>query len=98
MHQHYAEGQSLGSLSLHPPQALSVHAAAIRAPVIMMSPNRQDKKNRLRNGLDFDVKRRAQAEIQNLSRKLNLVTDKLGDLDDLLRESVPSPVESNQRT
>ena len=60
--------------------------AAIQAPVIMMSQNRQDKKDRLRSELDFDVNRRAEAEIQNLSRKLNLVTDKLGDVDDFLRE------------
>jgi CRP/FNR family cyclic AMP-dependent transcriptional regulator len=60
--------------------------AAIQAPVIMMSQNRQDKKDRLRSELDFDVNRRAEAEIQNLSRKLNLVTDKLCDLDDMLRE------------
>jgi CRP/FNR family cyclic AMP-dependent transcriptional regulator len=60
--------------------------AAIQAPVIMMSQNRQDKKDRLRSELDFDVNRRAESEIQNLSRKLNMVTDKLGDLDDLLRE------------
>jgi uncharacterized membrane protein len=64
--------------------------AAIQAPVIMMSQNRQDKKDRLRSELDFDVNRRAEAEIQNLSRKLNLVTDKLGDLDDMLRERLPS--------
>jgi len=60
--------------------------AAIQAPVIMMSQNRQDKKDRLRSELDFDVNRRAEAEIQNLSRKLNLVTEKLCDVDDLLRE------------
>jgi uncharacterized membrane protein len=64
--------------------------AAIQAPVIMMSQNRQDKKDRLRSELDFDVNRRAEAEIQNLSRKVNLVTDKLGDLDDLLRERLPA--------
>ncbi len=63
--------------------------AAIQAPVIMMSQNRQDKKDRLRSELDFDVNRRAEAEIQNLSRKLNLVTDKLGDVDDFLREMAP---------
>jgi CRP/FNR family transcriptional regulator, cyclic AMP receptor protein len=63
--------------------------AAIQAPVIMMSQNRQDKKDRLRSELDFDVNRRAEAEIQNLSRKLNLVTDKLGDLDEVLREITP---------
>jgi len=31
--------------------------AAIQAPVMMMSQNRQDMKDRLRGGLDFDVKR-----------------------------------------
>jgi uncharacterized membrane protein len=63
--------------------------ASIQAPVIMMSQNRQDKKDRLRSELDFDVNRRAEAEIQNLSRKLNLVTDKLGDVDDFLRDMKP---------
>src|SRR6202789_1804519 len=62
--------------------------AAIQAPVIMMSQNRQDKKDRLRSELDFEVNRRAEAEIQKLSRKLNLVTDKLGDLDDMMRERI----------
>ena len=64
--------------------------AAIQAPVIMMSQNRQDKKDRLRSELDFDVNRRAESEIQNLSRKLNLVTEKLGDVDDLLRDQFTS--------
>jgi uncharacterized membrane protein len=63
--------------------------AAIQAPVIMMSQNRQDKKDRLRSELDFDVNRRAEAEIQNLSRKLNLMTDQLCDLDDMLRSLAP---------
>jgi CRP/FNR family cyclic AMP-dependent transcriptional regulator len=60
--------------------------AAIQAPVIMMSQNRQDKKDRLRSELDFDVNRRAESEIQVLARKLNVVNDKIGDLEDLLRE------------
>src|SRR5277367_6572561 len=64
--------------------------AAIQAPVIMMSQNRQDKKDRLRSELDFEVNRRAEAEIQNLSRKLNLVTDKMCDLDDILRTGIGS--------
>jgi len=46
--------------------------AAIQAPVIMMSQNRQDTKDRLRGELDYDVNRRAESEIQGLSRKLNL--------------------------
>jgi len=62
--------------------------AAIQAPVIMMSQNRQDTKDRVRSELDFDVNRRAESEIQNLAHKLNLITDKIGDLDDLLRERI----------
>jgi len=59
--------------------------AAIQAPVIMMSQNRQDKKDRLRGELDYDVNRRAHTEIQGLSHKLNLISDKLGDVEDLVR-------------
>jgi CRP/FNR family cyclic AMP-dependent transcriptional regulator len=59
--------------------------AAIQAPVIMMSQNRQDTKDRLRSELDFDVNRRAATDIQGLARKLNELGDKIGDLDDLLR-------------
>ena len=61
--------------------------AAIQAPVIMMSQNRQDTKDRLRGELDFDVNRRAEAEIQGLSRKLNALGDTLEDLQDMLRET-----------
>ena len=59
--------------------------ASIQAPVIMMSQNRQDTKDRLRSELDFDVNRRAEAEIQALSHKLTLLTDKIGDVEDLVR-------------
>jgi uncharacterized membrane protein len=61
--------------------------AAIQAPVIMMSQNRQDTKDRLRSELDFDVNRRAESEIQGLARKLNLLDEKIGDIFDLLRET-----------
>jgi len=62
--------------------------AAIQAPVIMMSQNRQDTKDRLRGELDYDVNRRAEAEIQGLSRKLNMLDDKIADIADLLREKL----------
>jgi uncharacterized membrane protein len=62
--------------------------AAIQAPVIMMSQNRQDKKDRLRGELDFDVNRSAHSEIQGLAHKLNLLGDRIGDIQDLLRERV----------
>jgi uncharacterized membrane protein len=59
--------------------------AAIQAPVIMMSQNRQDTKDRLRGELDYDVNRRAEAEIQGLSRKVNQLTEKVNDVEDMLR-------------
>jgi uncharacterized membrane protein len=65
--------------------------AAIQAPVIMMSQNRQDTKDRLRGELDYDVNRRAETEIQALSRKLNLLGEKMGDVEDLLRERLVRP-------
>jgi uncharacterized membrane protein len=64
--------------------------AAIQAPVIMMSQNRQDTKDRLRGELDYDVNRRAESEIQGLSRKLNSLGEKMGDIEELLRSSQPS--------
>jgi CRP/FNR family transcriptional regulator, cyclic AMP receptor protein len=60
--------------------------AAIQAPVIMMSQNRQDTKDRVRGELDYDVNRRAASDIQGLARKLNLLDDKIDDLGALLRE------------
>jgi CRP/FNR family transcriptional regulator, cyclic AMP receptor protein len=66
--------------------------AAIQAPVIMMSQNRQDQRDRLRSELDFDVNRRAESEIQGLSSRLNLVTEKLGDLEELLRKDGSTPI------
>ena len=62
--------------------------AAIQAPVIMMSQNRQDAKDRLRGELDFQVNRRSESEIQGLARKLNLLGDKIGDIEDLLRDKL----------
>jgi len=62
--------------------------AAIQAPVIMMSQNRQDHKDRLRSELDFDVNRRAESEIQGLASKLNLLGDKINDVEDLLRQQL----------
>ena len=69
--------------------------AAIQAPVIMMSQNRQDTKDRLRSELDFEVNRRAAADIQGLARKINLLGDKIGDVEDLLRKKQTSANNSN---
>jgi uncharacterized membrane protein len=61
--------------------------AALQAPVIMMSQNRQDKKDRLRSELDFDVNRRAEMEIKGLAAKLNRLDDKIDDVGSLLRKA-----------
>jgi uncharacterized membrane protein len=69
--------------------------AAIQAPVIMMSQNRQDTKDRLRGELDYEVNRRAASDIQGLARKLNLLGDKVDDVEDLLREKLSRVGERN---
>jgi len=63
--------------------------AAIQAPVIMMSQNRQDTKDRLRSELDFQVNRRAESEILSLSGRLHLLSEQVGDVQDLIRERMP---------
>jgi uncharacterized membrane protein len=62
--------------------------AAIQAPVIMMSQNRQDVKDRLRDELDYDVNRRAETEIHTLSHRLGVLMDKMEDVQDTVRQTV----------
>ena len=61
--------------------------AAIQAPVIMMSQNRQNTRDRLRSELDFDVNRRAELEIQGVAQKINALQDKIHDMEELLRKT-----------
>src|ERR1700741_3007470 len=68
--------------------------AAVQAPIIMMSQNRQDTKDRLRGELDYDVNRRAEVEIQGLARKLNLLGEKIGDVEEMVREKLGGPISS----
>ncbi len=62
--------------------------AAIQAPVIMMSQNRQDKKDRIRSEMDFDVNRHARVELQGVAQKLNNIGERIGDIEELLRDKV----------
>ena len=71
--------------------------AAIQAPVIMMSQNRQDTKDRLRSELDYDVNRRAASDVQGLARKLNLLGEKMGDVEDLLRGKLAGAAKEDSR-
>ena len=45
--------------------------AALQAPVIMMSQNRQEDKDRLRSQHDYAVNRKAEIEISSLNEKLD---------------------------
>ncbi len=51
--------------------------ASIQAPVIMMSQNRQDAKDRVRSELDYQVNLRAESEIQSLLHRVNELVEKV---------------------
>jgi uncharacterized membrane protein len=50
--------------------------AAIQAPVIMMSQNRQEDRDRIRGEHDYEVNLKAELEIQNLHQKLDELREK----------------------
>ena len=45
--------------------------AALQAPIIMMSQNRQNEKDRIQAAFDYDINRKAEAEIQMLHQKID---------------------------
>ena len=47
--------------------------AAIQAPVIMMSQNRQDTKDRMRSELDYRVNLKAELEIEELLHRIGKI-------------------------
>ena len=54
--------------------------AALQAPVIMMSQNRQDTKDRVRADLDYQVNLKAEIEIMDLHKKVDRMKDELVEL------------------
>lgn len=54
--------------------------AAFQAPVIMMSQNRQAKKDRITNRHDYEVNLRTTVEILRLHRKIDRLFNKMGQL------------------
>lgn len=54
--------------------------AALQAPVIMMSQNRQSKKDRITAQHDYEVNLRTQLEIVRLHRKFDKLFNKMGQL------------------
>src|SRR5689334_18215337 len=51
--------------------------AAIQAPVIMMSQNRQVAKDRLKSDLDYEVNLKAELEVAHLHRKVDHIYERL---------------------
>lgn len=51
--------------------------AAIQAPVIMMSQNRQDAKDRVRSELDYRVNLKAEVEIEELLQRVGMIEETL---------------------
>jgi uncharacterized membrane protein len=47
--------------------------AGFQAPIILMSQNRQDSKDRLRSEFDYRINLKAEMEIRNLNEKMDLV-------------------------
>jgi uncharacterized membrane protein len=63
--------------------------AAIQAPVIMMSQNRQDAKDRIRSELDYQVNLKAELGVSTLLRETDTIKELLADIDARLAR-VPS--------
>jgi uncharacterized membrane protein len=63
--------------------------ASIQAPVIMMSQNRQAKKDRIEAAHDYEVNLKAEVEIMALHEKLDEIRAK--DLAELLKHILKSP-------
>lgn len=51
--------------------------AALQAPIIMMSQNRQDSKDRVRADIEYEVNVRAELEINDLQKKVDQMKDDL---------------------
>lgn len=60
--------------------------AALQAPIIMMSQNRQEDKDRVRARSDYMVNLKAEMEVRNLHRKIDLlIADEMRHLFDIQR-------------
>ncbi len=60
--------------------------AAIQAPIILMSQNRQADKDRIAASHDFEVNLRAELEIMHLHRKIDTLVEMIADLHDRAKQ------------
>jgi len=73
--------------------------AALQAPIIMMSQNRQEQKDRLRGENDYQVNLKAEMEIRNQNEKIEILFHewkKLMELQDLQIEFLEELIEKNK--
>lgn len=54
--------------------------AAVQAPIIMMSQNRQDVKDRARSELDYRVNLKAEVEIEELLQKVGKIEERIAEI------------------
>ena len=72
--------------------------ASIQAPVIMMSQNRQDTKDRVRSEMDFQVNIRAEAEIQSLAKRMGQLMDRLEDVAEQTAQTAKPVIHGSEKT
>ncbi len=51
--------------------------AALQAPIILMSQNRQSQKDRIRTEYDYTINRKSEREIEEIKKQLNRIETKL---------------------
>jgi uncharacterized membrane protein len=74
--------QLLGPEPFDPPPFIGLNlllsmVAALQAPIIMMSQNRQDAKDRLRAEVEYEVNIRAELEVMQLHQKVDQMRDEI---------------------
>lgn len=73
--------------------------AAIQAPIIMMSQNRQEAKDRLRAEYDFEVNLKAEREIRELKTKMdNILSHQAQKLNQIQETQVKIMEELNKKS
>ena len=51
--------------------------AALQAPIILMSQNRQTQKDRIRGEYDYEVDKKAEKEIEQVKKQLDRIEKRL---------------------
>ena len=77
--------QWLGFNTFDPPPFIGLNLvlsmlAALQAPIIMMSQNRQDAKDRVRADIEYEVNVRAEVEVMQLHQKVDRMKEEMIDL------------------